>query len=169
MIKWFVRISFKRKPIVDPKKAHLVLSGGLGHSPYVQEQLKSHYILGASHPNARSMQVRIAPDPQLAVCKGLVADRVCKLKAGKSILKWRRCRASYGTLCRELYDRNNPQHIGRVTVKDPMSGKMYVTQSVAWFIKKVSIFVHDLQATFINNWASGRARIWRSSHNTRVY
>lgn len=92
---------------------------------------------GASHPNARSMQVRIAPDPQLAVCKGLVADRVSRIRLGVSILNWRRCRASYGTLCKEVYNADNPHHIGRPTMKDTIDGKRFVTQSIEWFIKKV--------------------------------
>ncbi|KAF2649169.1 hypothetical protein K491DRAFT_708324 [Lophiostoma macrostomum CBS 122681] len=45
--------------------AHLVLSGGLGNSAYVQSRLRAHYST-TSLPNARSMRVRIAPDPQLA-------------------------------------------------------------------------------------------------------
>lgn len=79
----------------------------------------------------------MAPDPQLAVCKGLVGDHVRSLKAGKPVLKWRCCRASYGTICKEIYDKDNPMHVGRQTEKDPMNGKVYVTQSIAWFIKKV--------------------------------
>ena len=83
------------------------------------------------------MQVRVAPDPQLAVCKGVVADRISKLQSGQSVLKWRCCRASYGSLCMELYDNKNDLHIGRPTRRDPMDGKLYVTQSIAWFIKQV--------------------------------
>ncbi|KAL8745997.1 MAG: hypothetical protein Q9190_001923 [Brigantiaea leucoxantha] len=115
---------------------HLILSGGLGHSAYVQDRLRAQYMSGGRHPNATNVQVRIAPDPQLAVCKGLVGDRVKRLKHGKAILRWRCCRASYGTICKELYDKANPDHVGRATVRDPMNGKVYVTQSVAWFIRK---------------------------------
>ncbi|KAI4236452.1 MAG: hypothetical protein L6R40_006163 [Gallowayella cf. fulva] len=115
---------------------HLILAGGLGHSPYVQDQLRARYLNGGGHSNARNIQVRIAPDPQLAVCKGLVGDRLRRLKAGKPVLKWRCCRASYGTICKELYNKDNAQHIGRSTYKDPLNGKVYVTQSIAWFIKK---------------------------------
>lgn len=118
-------------------KAHLILSGGLGYSPCVQERLRSHYTLNASHPNATSMQVRIAPDPQLAVCKGLVAERVSRIRSGVSILKWRRCRASYGIIHKEVYNPNNPHHICRPIVKDATSGLRFVTQSVNWFIRKV--------------------------------
>lgn len=79
---------------------HLVLSGGLGQSPYVQQRLKARYGAGScASPNAQTMQVRVAPDPQLAVCKGLVADRLRKLKAGEGVLGWRCCRASYGLIC----------------------------------------------------------------------
>ncbi|KAL8810328.1 MAG: hypothetical protein Q9200_002665 [Gallowayella weberi] len=115
---------------------HLILAGGLGHSPYVQNRLRARFMDGGGNPNARNIQVRIAPDPQLAVCKGLVGDRLRKLKAGKPVLKMRCCRASYGTICKELYNQNNPQHIGRSLYKDPLNRKLYVTQSITWFIKK---------------------------------
>ncbi|KAL8732759.1 MAG: hypothetical protein Q9166_002540 [cf. Caloplaca sp. 2 TL-2023] len=115
---------------------HLILAGGLGHSQYVQDRLRARFVNGGGNPNARNIQVRIAPDPQLAVCKGLVGDRLRKLKAGKPVLNWRCCRASYGTICKELYNKDNPQHVGRTMYKDPMNGKLYVAQSIAWFIKK---------------------------------
>ncbi|KAL9606461.1 MAG: hypothetical protein Q9179_000377 [Wetmoreana sp. 5 TL-2023] len=115
---------------------HLILAGGLGHSHYVQDRLRTRFVNGGSHPNATNIQVRVAPDPQLAVCKGLVGDRLRRLKVGKSVLKWRCCRASYGTICKELYNKDNPQHVGRPTMKDPQNGKLYVMESIAWFIKK---------------------------------
>lgn len=103
----------------------------------MQDRLRARFLAGGGHPNAREIQVRVAPDPQLAVCKGLVGDRVRRLKAGKPVLKWRCCRASYGTICKEVYDKENPMHVGRPLERDPMNGKMYVTQRIAWFIKKV--------------------------------
>lgn len=115
--------------------AHLVLSGGLGNSAYVQAQLRQHY-QETSIPNAKSISVRIAPDPQLAVCKGLVADRVRKLLTSHSVLGWRCCRASYGTACKIVYDKRNPDHQGKQLVKDALNGKMYITQAIAWFVKK---------------------------------
>lgn len=122
--------------------AHLVLSGGLGNSAYVQSCLRSKYAFGNStHSNARSIQIRVAPDPQLVVCKGNVADRVAKLKSGQSVLGWRCCRASYGTKCKMLYNSNIPQHIGKKTEIDLLDGKAYVVDCVDWFIKKVSTTV----------------------------
>ncbi|KAL9074642.1 MAG: hypothetical protein Q9157_004316 [Trypethelium eluteriae] len=121
----------------DETVSHLVLSGGLGQSLYVQEKLKARYANGSElHPNAQFMQVRIAPDPQLAVCKGLVADRLRKLTVGRSVLGWRCCRASYGIVCKELYDKHKPSHVGREIRKDSRDGKTYVLRSVEWFVKK---------------------------------
>ena len=115
--------------------AHLILSGGLGNSAYVQAQLRQHY-QDTAIPNAQSISVRIAPDPQLAVCKGLVADRVRKLLTSHSVLGWRCCRASYGTACKIAYDKRNPEHQEKQLVKDALNGKMYITQAIAWFVKK---------------------------------
>jgi hypothetical protein len=115
--------------------SHLVLSGGLGNSVYVQSQLRKYYA-GTTIPNAQSISVRIAPDPQLAVCKGLVSDRVRKLLKSRSVLGWRCCRASYGTLCKIAYDKKNPDHEGKELVKDPLNGKLYIVQSIAWFVRK---------------------------------
>ncbi|KAJ8109602.1 hypothetical protein OPT61_g7339 [Boeremia exigua] len=117
--------------------SHLVLSGGLGNSAYVQSCLRSRYAFGNStHSNAQSIQIRVAPDPQLVVCKGNVADRVAKLKIGQSVLGWRCCRASYGTKCKMLYNPNDKQHIGQRTEIDLLDGKPYVVNCVDWFIKK---------------------------------
>lgn len=106
-------------------------------------------------PNAQHVRFRTAPDPQLAVCKGLVTDHLRKLKSGSGVLDWRCCRASYGTLCKVLYDRKNPgivesthdrkgppltentDHQGKRTHKDPINGKVYISNAIAWFIKKV--------------------------------
>lgn len=115
--------------------AHLVLSGGLGNSAYVQHCLREHYA-HTTLPNARQIRVRIAPDPQLAVCKGLVADQIRKLLTSHSVLGWRCCRASYGTMCKILYDKRNPEHSGKQLVRDPMNGKLYIMQAIAWFVRK---------------------------------
>jgi hypothetical protein len=87
--------SFQQKFPID-QIAHIVLSGGLGNSAYVQRRLKERYAMVSSS----RLQVHVAPDPQLAVCKGIVADRVQKIKGGKAVLGWRCCRVSYGTICK---------------------------------------------------------------------
>jgi hypothetical protein len=125
--KQLVRLQQKHS---NEEVAHLVLSGGLGNSAYVQSRLTSKYLFGNSiHGNARNIQIRVAPDPQLVVCKGNVADRIAKLKSGQSILGWRCCRASYGTKCKILYNPNDQQHIGQQTEIDMLDGKSYVVGS----------------------------------------
>ncbi|EME78602.1 uncharacterized protein MYCFIDRAFT_190830 [Pseudocercospora fijiensis CIRAD86] len=119
--------------------SHLILSGGLGQSPYVQQRLIEHYRMPSGHfSNTKGMQIRVAPDPQLAVCKGLVADRLRKLKAGQGVLSWRCCRASYGLLCKEVFDPENVKHHERRATIDARDGKMYVNNCIAWFVKKGS-------------------------------
>ena len=112
------------------------------------------------------MQIRIAPDPQLAVCKGLVADRVYKLKAGQAILKWRCCRASYGIVCAELYNPKNPEHIGRKTRKDLKDGKIYLQKVISWFIKKVGGLTIALKIYELKSLAGG-ASLRRSSYRSK--
>jgi hypothetical protein len=81
--------------------AHLVLSGGLGNSAYVQKCLEGRYAFGASpFVAARGIRIAVASDPQLAVCKGIVMDRVRKLSSGQAVLRWRCSRQSYGTICK---------------------------------------------------------------------
>ncbi|KAF1954189.1 hypothetical protein CC80DRAFT_129843 [Byssothecium circinans] len=115
--------------------AHLILSGGLGNSTYVQQRLRKYYST-STLANAQRISLRISPDPQLAVCKGLVSDRVRKLLTPESVLGWRCCRSSYGTMCKILFDKKNPEHLGRELVKDPLNGKFYIMQAIAWFVRK---------------------------------
>lgn len=104
-----------------------MLSGGLGSSEYVRGKLGARY---------GTLRLHTAPEPQLAVCKGLVADRLQKLNTGQQILKWRCCRESYGTICRSVYDAKNPDHRDRTPYRDKQTGKWYVDESVKWFIRK---------------------------------
>jgi hypothetical protein len=118
--------------------AQMVLSGGLGNSAYVQTQLRNRYSSGnAPRWNAKNIELRVAPDPQLVVCKGNVSDRVQKLKSGQSVLGWRCCRSSYGTLCKVMYNPKDPMHYGLRTEKDLLDGKLYIMEYIDWFIKQV--------------------------------
>jgi hypothetical protein len=117
--------------------SHLILSGGLGNSTYIQSRLHAKYgDGGSSFLSARHMQIHLAPDPQLAVAKGIVHDRVRKLNSGRGVLGWRCARASYGALCKILYNASNPTHANLRTSVDPFDGKLYVTQAIEWFIRK---------------------------------
>ena len=71
-------------------------------------------------------------------------DRVQTLKSGNVVFKERCCRLSYGVLCMEEYDPNNPAHIGQKVTADPRDGKNYVEEQIDWFVKQVSgeVFTH---------------------------
>jgi hypothetical protein len=117
--------------------SHLILSGGLGNSAYVQSRLNAKYAYGMSTFSAAArVQIHVAPDPQLAVAKGIVHDRVRKLGSGQSVLGWRCARANYGALCKIRYDEKNHLHQGLPRITDPLDGKVYITQAIEWFIKK---------------------------------
>ncbi|RFU33131.1 hypothetical protein B7463_g3151, partial [Scytalidium lignicola] len=107
---------------------YLILSGGLGSSPYIQRKIKERY--GSS-----SVKVLLSDEPQEAVVKGLVIDRFQTFKQ-KPIITSRCCRASYGVLCSQRYEKNNPNHIGGQFIVDPVDGKKYVINMIRWFIHK---------------------------------
>ena len=65
-------------------------------------------------------------------------DRVQMLKSGNVVFKERCCRLSYGVLCMEEYDPNNPSHIGQKVNSDPRDGKKYVEEQIDWFVKQAS-------------------------------
>ncbi|KAI9771495.1 MAG: hypothetical protein M1840_002115 [Geoglossum simile] len=116
--------------------SNLILSGGLGSSVYVQECLTRRYGFNLASPyaNARNMEVILSGDAQLAVCQGLVMDRIQKLKFNRSIIDERCCRKSYGMVCMEPY--NKDKHLGQRTWKDPLDKKLYVPEQIDWFIKQ---------------------------------
>jgi hypothetical protein len=64
---------------------------------------------------------------------------------GTSILRTRRCRASYGIVLREIY--NETEHGGRELVKDPIDGKKYVEGYIRWFILKGDIIQEGFERT----------------------
>ncbi|KAH0541555.1 hypothetical protein FGG08_003967 [Glutinoglossum americanum] len=90
-------------------KSYIVLSGGLGSSMHVQERIRSNYNSG--------MKILVSKEPQLAVCKGLVVDRIHHAFA------IRRCRASYGILFNEVK-------------RNPLGGKKLLVNRIHWIVKK---------------------------------
>jgi hypothetical protein len=118
--------------------SYLILSGGLGSSPYVQKELRMRYEMGTgSYANAPDLKVlMIAPKPHLAVVHGLVMDRVQRIREERLIYKERYCRNSYGIVTRQVY--SPKRHQGERTMRDPRDRKLWVINQIDWFIKKVS-------------------------------
>ncbi|KAH0173608.1 hypothetical protein KCU67_g1193, partial [Aureobasidium melanogenum] len=121
---------------------YLILSGGLGSSPYVKQRMRKRYEQNADMnlQNARDIKILTAPEPQLVVTHGLVMDRVQKLKGSSGIYPEKCCRNSYGLVVRLPYDPT--QHIGEDVSIDPRDGKKWAEKQVHWFIRqgqKVSV------------------------------
>ena len=118
--------------------SYLVLSGGLGSSPYVRHRLKSHFETGpgSSKANAQDLKIVTVAEPQLAVVHGLVMDRVQSISRGEVVFEQRCCRTSYGVLCLQEYNPNNPKHTGQDVILDPRDGKKYVEDQIQWFVQQ---------------------------------
>ncbi|CAF9942006.1 hypothetical protein IMSHALPRED_003147 [Imshaugia aleurites] len=120
-------------------QSYLVLSGGLGSSPYVRQRFKSYYETGegSERPNAQETKIVVVAEPQLAVVQGLVMDRIQTIGRGNMIFKERCCRVSYGVRCREEYHPDkNKSHVGQKVVLDARDGKRYVENQIDWFVKQ---------------------------------
>lgn len=126
----------------------IVLCGGLGASKYIKQKLTAEFCTDVSTPNGRrNVNVFVANDPQLAVAKGLLMDRAQTFKedvegeeeAVKEVIPARSgrcCHVSYGILCRHIYDPN--EHFGEPTVKDVLTGELWVKDQIDWIIQAVS-------------------------------
>ena len=72
---------------------------------------------------------------QLAVVKGLVQDRMSKLKTKKPILGARKSRQSLGLIVNQQYVPH--KHQGADLMTDPIDGQTYAKNQVVWFVKQV--------------------------------
>ncbi|MCJ1381372.1 hypothetical protein MMC17_004482 [Xylographa soralifera] len=115
---------------------YLVMSGGLGSSPYIRSRLKLRYMtdMATVRPNTRGMQVVLVPEPQLVVVQGLVINRIQEVRYGQEVIKMRCCRASYGTICQKKWD--TKIHIGEQVREDPFTRTKYATEQIDWLIKQ---------------------------------
>lgn len=115
---------------------HMILSGGLGSSAYVREQLQRQ-LFDCPHPNASNIAVIPCPEPQLIVVRGLLLDQQQRLESGTlSVLAMRVARASYGVLIREMY--TPALHFNEDVVPDPYDyKKKWAINQIQWLIRKV--------------------------------
>ncbi|KAK5170090.1 uncharacterized protein LTR77_004674 [Saxophila tyrrhenica] len=122
------------------KVSYIILSGGLGSSPYLFEQIQRRYEMnvGFRSSNTASIRTMKVLQPQLAVVRGLVKERTQQLgvdsSRGQEVFTTRRCRNSYGVLVRHPY--NEAEHKGLPTVTNANNKRPYVVDIVEWFIKQ---------------------------------
>ncbi|OCL09960.1 hypothetical protein AOQ84DRAFT_402945 [Glonium stellatum] len=120
----------------DPSEevSHFVISGGLGSSRYVQDRIKQRY---EYHQNGKGIKILISTDPQLAVCKGLVLDRVFRQNYEIAILPTAHCSASYGIIVNELYDKKKHDNQRNLVKREnKIDGKWYAVGQIHWLILK---------------------------------
>ena len=114
----------------------MVLSGGLGSSAYVRDQLQQRF-LSYPHPNATTVAVIPCNDPQLVVVRGLLLDRQQRWQSGSnaSVLASRVARVSYGVIVQEVY--SSAAHFGEDVEADPYEkGKKWAVNQIKWLIRK---------------------------------
>jgi hypothetical protein len=101
----------------------------------VQERLRD-VLRRTPHPNAWNIAVIVSDDPQLAVVKGLLEDRRQQYDTGSNCLTTRIARASYGVVCKYLY--NPLVHKGEDIEDDQYkNGIKWALNQIDWFVKKV--------------------------------
>ncbi|KAH7007838.1 hypothetical protein B0J12DRAFT_753154 [Macrophomina phaseolina] len=122
----------------DESVSFIVLSGGLGSSPYLRKKMIDRYenAGGTEFSLIRRPRVLCAENPQLVVCNGLVLDRIQELRSPSKqpVIRERFCRASYGIVCRERYDPK--KHINAIVVKDARDGQKWAQDRIEWLIKR---------------------------------
>ncbi|KAM5346959.1 hypothetical protein ACJ41O_009964 [Fusarium nematophilum] len=126
---------------------YLVLSGGLGSSPYVKRRVEE-FCTSGQHPVLKTTKVVLSDQPQLAVCMGLVRHA----KRSPTLFPKYCCRASFGIACRapcsglaeekwkKFLDQAKTE--GRPLVKDQFN-KKWIDNCVDWFVRKVRRRVGD--------------------------
>ncbi|KAM0153037.1 hypothetical protein ACHAPG_007283 [Botrytis cinerea] len=122
---------------------YIILSGGLGSSPYLLRRIRSKFSNNMD-PTASSIEVLLSDEPQLSVCRGLVLDRLQKIKENRHVLAGRVCSKSYGVVCGKKFDKKNPDHISGPFYKNKITGEIMVDKQIQWLIKKGQLIDPDV-------------------------
>jgi hypothetical protein len=122
----------------------MVLSGGLGSSAYVRDQLQQRF-LSYPHPNASRVAVIPCNEPQLVVVRGLLLDQQQKWETGgtASVLATRIARASYGVVVQEVYAPQRHYNEDIRTDTYDTTQKWAVNQ-IQWLIRKGDVINPNL-------------------------
>ncbi|KAF2223070.1 hypothetical protein BDZ85DRAFT_121257 [Elsinoe ampelina] len=119
---------------------YIILSGGLGSSPYLYQAIKNRYQFRFDMHlrNTRRLTVMKVLEPQLAVVYGLVKERTQQIgtntSLGEEVFSTRCCRNSYGIVVRELYDET--RHAGLPFIEDANDGCKWAPNLIDWFIRQ---------------------------------
>lgn len=115
--------------------SYLVLSGGLGSSAYLQDAIKKRYCENGTNASfqTKKMEILKASHPQEVVAKGLVINRLQKMKIGTSVLTSRISVNSVGLVTDIRYD---PAKHANATVHKALNGRKYADNAIKWLIRE---------------------------------
>lgn len=107
----------------------LILSGGLGQSVYVRECIEKEFgKTEGDRKDVRKMTVCVAPDPQLAVCCGIVTARLSEYSHDSGIISHKCCSESYGLVSTKSFEPS-------------LDVRHTDTESIYWVIHKVRLSI----------------------------
>lgn len=122
---------------------HLILSGGLADSKYVQQQIQGR--LDKNREVLKDFQFHVSTSPQLAVCKGLLVSQMQKIATTVPMISRRCCRSSYGVSFNQRYTRKwykrhtkfqrEAKKTGRVK-QNAADNKMWIQNCMDWFVRR---------------------------------
>ncbi|KAI0172555.1 hypothetical protein GGR52DRAFT_591069 [Hypoxylon sp. FL1284] len=118
---------------------YIILSGGLGSSPYIQNKLKARYGARSSQKMLENLVFHLSKEPRLCVCKGLVHDRLHHLYTGSSTFTRLCSQFSFGILKDEGYDHRKAHHQAakrEKKLKTLVGSKRLVGDCAKWLIKR---------------------------------
>ncbi|KAH6687208.1 hypothetical protein F5X68DRAFT_231686 [Plectosphaerella plurivora] len=120
------------------KVNHVLLSGGLGSSKYVQQKI-TDYLEACNHTHLAKALLHISGEPQLSVCRGLLAH------AKQNMFRNLRARESFGILSKLPWEtakkdknlKRLAREKNRITTDE--YGQQWVSSYVEWFVRRGNI------------------------------
>lgn len=109
----------------------VVLVGGFGHSPSLENHLKG-VLAGERNSLRQPIKLMLPNYVDSAVARGAVLRALNKENGPTRI-----SRTSYGIIFDDLFDRSLPEHQGLKGRTDPIDGELYIKNTIHWQILQV--------------------------------
>jgi hypothetical protein len=143
--------------------SYLILSGGLGSSVYLKDAIEKRYCGNGTHASflTKKMEILKAEHPQEVVAKGLVINRLQKMKIGTSVLTSRISVNSVGLVTDILY---NPAKHTNAKVHRALNGQKYASNAISWLIREGDALKEGEPKTMVVKqlFQKGSSQKWKS-------
>ena len=141
---------FLRLQLQDAKEAHhgngeargfavqkVILIGGFGDSPSLHHHLEN---VIATERNLLGQPIEFINPRHIdsAVARGAVLRALNKENGPE-----RKSRTSYGIICSDPFDKDNPRHRGLRGTRNPVDGELYIMNTIHWKIQEVGIVLRS--------------------------